>query len=133
MIDEQIARVDRRFQAVEILLEENNSKLLDTSLPVPVWVVLNKEQRENLSQRNKKYFALNEKAKQLIAKLDKIDKKPIKELYSNRVRNNKKWLDSIALFNSNSQKINEIHCQLSIFRFRTPLQLQLTTPPLGYS
>lgn len=112
MTREQLSRVNRRLIAVEVLLKEKaNKSLLDTTLPVPVWVTLNEAQREELGKRNERYFKINEKTKKLTTEFSSKDKTPLKELYAVRVRNDQKWLDSIANFNANIKKINEIICQ----------------------
>ena len=116
MTKEQLLRIERRFIAVEIFLSEKNIKKnnykdwIDTKLPVPTWIILSKEQRESLAKRNKKYFEINEKTKKLTEEFSSQDKAPLKELYSIKVRNNKKWLDSISRFNAQTKSINEIEC-----------------------
>lgn len=116
MTKEQLLRIERRFIAVEIILSKNNYKknyyknLIDTKLPVPTWIILSKDQRESLAKRNKKYFAINEKTKKLTKEFSSQDKAPLKELYSIKVRNNKKWLDSISRFNAQTKNITAIEC-----------------------
>jgi len=117
MTTEQLSRIERRFIAVEILLSEKNIKKnnykdwIDTKHPVPTWIILSKDQRESLGKRNKKYFEINEKTKKLTEEFNSQDKAPLKELYSIKVRNNKKWLDSISLFNAQTKIINAIECR----------------------
>ena len=116
MTKEQLSRIQRRFIAVEFFLSEKNIKennyknWIDTKLPVPTWIILSKDQRELLGKRNKKYYEINEKTKKLTKKFSSQDKAPLKELYSIKVRDNKKWLDSISRFNAQTKIINAINC-----------------------
>ena len=112
MTKEQLARHERRRLAIEVLVSGNYGKeWIDTSLPVPVWTSIGKDKRLVLSKNNKMYSKLNEESQKLTSEYNSRDKSPLKELYAVKVRNNKEWLNSISVFNSQVEMINSISCE----------------------